>query len=284
MLSRRDFLSAAVGVAALKRAGGGRPPSIEQVINLILGAVPGAPWDDSVDTVKSGDPSQPVRGIATTFLATGQVIQQAIFGGVNLIITHEPTYFNHLDETDWLAEDAVYQAKRKLLEDNGVVVWRFHDYWHAHEPDGIATGVLRLLGWESFAQPGAPHICHIPPRPLSDLTLFLKRHFGAQRVRVMGAPDMACGKIGLLVGAVGGREQIRALRDVDLLVCGEVREWETTEYIRDAHLAGLEKGLIVVGHALSEEPGMSYLAEWLRPRVLGIPVIHLATGDPFRFI
>ena len=28
-----------------------------------------------------------------------------------------------------------------------------------------------------------------------------------------------------------------------------------------------EKGLIVIGHALSEEPGMVWLAEWLKPRL-----------------
>jgi putative NIF3 family GTP cyclohydrolase 1 type 2 len=122
--------------------------TIQAVIDTILSAIPGAPFPQTVDTVKSGDPARPVTGIVTTFLATMEVIERAAELGANLIITHEPTFFNHLDETAWLAGDAVYAAKLRLLEDKGIVVWRFHDHWHAHMPDGIFTGVIRALGWE----------------------------------------------------------------------------------------------------------------------------------------
>ena len=71
---------------------------------------------------------------------------------------------------------------------------------------------------------------------------------------------------------------------MEVLVCGEVREWETTEYVRDAVQAGFKKGLIVVGHALSEEPGMEGLVSWLQPRVPDVPVTHVPAGDPFRYV
>ena len=75
--------------------------TIQDVIDLIIDAVPGAPKDGSVDTVKSGDPSQAVTGIVSTFLATSAVIEQAIERGANMIITHEPTFYNHLDIRNW---------------------------------------------------------------------------------------------------------------------------------------------------------------------------------------
>ncbi len=262
----------------------GRARSIQDVIDICIEAAAVEPWESTVDTVKVGDPSQEVRGIATTFLATYEVIWKAIRQGANLIITHEPTFYNHLDETDWLARDPVYAAKWKLLDEYGMVIWRYHDYWHARDPDGIAIGVLRHLGWEGYAQPGNPQICEVPAMPLSRLALFMKRRFGAQRVRVMGAPELTCSKVALLVGAVGGRTQIEAVRGVDALVVGEVREWETTEYIRDGVYNEQPRGLIVVGHALSEEPGMRYLAEWLSPRVPEVKVRHIPAGDPFRYI
>ena len=40
---------------------------------------------------------------------------------------------------------------------------------------------------------------------------------------------------------------------VDALITGEVFEWETSEFARDAWHLGLGKGLIVTGHAASEE-------------------------------
>ena len=284
MVTRRAFLAQSGGgilLAGLHK----KIPTIQDVINLIMEEIPGAPWEPTVDTVKSGDVTQPVRAVLTTFLATQRTIDYAARHGVNLIITHEPTYYNHLDETSWLESNPVYQKKRKTLEDNGIVVWRFHDYWHAHEPDGVATGVLKRLGWEAYAQPDQPQICQIPTVPLGELSRFMKDRFGAERIRVMGSAGMPCSRIGLLVGAVGGQRQIEMLSEVDVLVVGEVREWETTEYVRDANWQGDKQvGLIVIGHALSEEPGMEWLAEWLKPRLPGIIVVHQESGDPFYFV
>lgn len=111
----------------------------------------------------------------------------------------------------------------------------------------------------------------------------IKAKLGVQTARIMGDPKFICRRVAILVGAWGGRPHILALRrdDVDTLVCGEVAEWETTEYVRDAIQMGRPKALVVVGHANSEEPGMEYLVEWLQKRLPNIPVHHLATGNPF---
>ena len=284
MLTRRGFLAGAAGLtaaASLVRSN----RTVQDVIDMIIAEVPGAPWKPTVDTVKSGDPSQPVTGVITTFLATQTIVNLAAQHRMNLVISHEPTYYNHLDETTWLAGDPVYQAKRQVLDDHNIVVWRFHDYWHAHRPDGINTGVLKKLGWESYADPAQPRICMIPSTSLTDLAVFTKRRFGAERVRVVGQPDMPCTRVGLAVGAVGGQRQIEMLREVDVIIVGEVREWESTEYIRDALVQSTRRiGLIAVGHALSEEPGMAWLAEWLEPRLPDMRVVHVAAEDPFFFV
>ena len=70
---------------------------------------------------------------------------------------------------------------------------------------------------------------------------------------------------------------------VDVLVCGEAPEWQTAEYVRDALACGQNKALIVLGHEPSEEAGMAYLAEWLKPRVMGIPITHVPAGDPLNY-
>jgi putative NIF3 family GTP cyclohydrolase 1 type 2 len=257
--------------------------SIQQVIDAILAATPYQPGVDTVDTVKIGDATQPIRGIATTFLATCEVIEQAAASGANLLITHEPTFYNHRDDTDWLAHDPVYAAKRALIEQHELVIWRFHDFWHARQPDGIYVGVLRALGWQADAD--APHICTLPPTALADLAAQLKQQLGVPMVRMAGDPALLCRRIGLLVGAIGGRVHISVLGrdDIDALVCGEIAEWETCEYVRDAERLGLKKGLIVIGHEPSEEAGMAYLAEWLRERLPGVPAIHIPAGNPLAF-
>src|SRR5215207_6665798 len=109
-------------------------PTAQAVIDNILTAIPNAPFPETVDVIKTGDPTQEVTGIVTTFLATRAILQRAVELGANFVITHEPTFYNHLDETDWLAEDPVYQAKRKFIDEHKLVIWRFHDYWHSHQP------------------------------------------------------------------------------------------------------------------------------------------------------
>lgn len=257
--------------------------TIQEVIDLIVKAC-GNPIEDTVDTVKSGDPSQEVTGIVTTFLATAEVIQKTADQGANLIITHEPTYYNHRDEIDWLKEDAVYQYKRELLEKNGIVVWRFHDYWHQHRPDGILQGFLESVGWENYEDKSRENICVIPPTPLRELAVFFKKKLGLARPFYVGDKDLECRNVGLLPGAWGGRKQMNMLsrEDIEVLVVGEVAEWETCEYIRDAAFAGMKKAVIILGHAVSEEPGMKWLVGWLRPRIpAAISIGHVAAGDPF---
>jgi len=145
------------------------PLTIQEVIDRILAATPYDPAHDTVDIVKIGDPGQPVAGIVTTFLASYAVIERAIATGDNLIITHEPIFYNHRD-------------------------------------------------------------------------------------------------------------------DIDVAICGEINEWDTSEYVRDAIRLGQNKALIVVGHAPSEEAGMAWQAEWLRQRVAGVPITHIPSGNALRFV
>ncbi len=113
-----------------------------------------------------------------------------------------------------------------------------------------------------------------------------KQKLDIQRVRLVGNPDMICTCAALLVGKPDGRFQIEMIGqdDVDVLVCGEINEWETCEYVRDAIHLTQEKGLIILGHANSEEAGMKWCADWLRPRLPGVSITHLPAGDPFLFV
>ena len=119
-----------------------------QVIERIQKNV-GVTWhSQTVDTFKAGDPDTPVTGIATTMMATYDVLQRAAAAGDNLIVTHEPTFYGHQDETAVLAKenDAVLATKQAFIEKHHLVIWRFHDHWHARTPDGIQTVMIRALG------------------------------------------------------------------------------------------------------------------------------------------
>lgn len=283
------------------------PIIIQDAIDTILAAAAVEPLPNTADTIKIGDPGKPLTGIVTTFLATGAVIARAAELGANLIITHEPTFYTHSDSTDWLQNDPIYQAKRQLIDGNGIVIWRFHDYWHLTRPDGIVTGMAQRLGWELDTKRESSRaaaealvmiaggrdwdadvvgqftpVATIAPTPLAALAQQLKEELGTAVVRVTGPDDLICRRVGLTVGALAGNASIAALqrKDVDAIICGEIREWETCEYLRDAAFFGRPKGMLVVGHANSEEPGMEYLVSWLRPHLPGVTITHVGCGDP----
>ena len=291
---RREFLAtlaSTVGMAflpSLSFAGAAPTPTagmtVQQVIDLILKDIPGAPFQQTVDTLKSGTGQQVVTGIVTTMFSTIDVIQKAAAAGANFIIAHEPTFYGHTDETQWLENDPVYQYKKKLLDKHKIAVWRFHDYWHTHRPDGVLMGVLTKLGWEKYYNAANPPMIAHPGITLGDLVAHSKKSLGIRQVRYIGDPAQNCKRIALIPGAAGGRLQMQLLEKEkpDVLIVGEVHEWETAEYVRDAQAMGTRMSLVVLGHAESEEPGMEWLVGWLSGRLKDIKVTHIASGNPFR--
>jgi len=263
------------------------PQSISDVLRLIYAHVPGDLAAQTLDTVKLGDPSQPVCGIVTCFLASYAVLERAAALGANLIITHEPTFYNHLDETAWLEDDAVYCAKKALIEAHQMVVWRFHDGMHHRYPDAILSGVAQKLGWQLNPDPALQRVFSVEPQTVRALANRCKERLGIQKVRVAGNLDALCRRVGVLEGAWGGKAHLEFFKkhDIDVLLCGETQEWETCEYIRDANAQGKAKALIVLGHGNSEDAGMERFTEWLRSMLPPtIAVTHVKTGDPFQFV
>lgn len=270
---------------ALALPSAAQPPTARQVIERIKAHI-GVPWrSQTVDTFKAGDPDTPVTGIATTMMATFDVIRRAQAEGKNLIITHEPTFYSHLDQTDAFEKehDAVWADKLKFIRDHKMVVWRFHDHWHLRRPDGVMEGVLRKLGWEKFYS-AEGSIAKLPaPLTLDALAADVQRKLGAKVLRVVGDRTMKVSVIALQPGAAGafGHRQALQRPEVEVLLIGEVPEWETIEYVADASAQGKRKALLLVGHIPSEQPGMENCAEWLKTFVTDVPVGFVPTIEPF---
>lgn len=243
--------------------------------------------DKTVDTLKSGTPEQSVRKVGVTMTATYQAVEEAVRRGVDLLIVHEPTFYNHFDETSWLEGDRVYEAKLKLIKQSGMAIFRFHDYMHSYEPDAIMAGMLRQLEWSSYRDPNCENLVHLPETvPLSKLALGLKTKLGIEMLRYIGDRDLPCASVGFWPGAVGGRTQIDFLKNhpVDVLIVGETAEWETVEYMRDAVEAGFGQALLILGHQQSEAAGMRDLTDLLRRKFPEIEVEYISTEAPYKFM
>ena len=263
-----------------------KPLTAREVIARIQEHV-GIPWmQQTVDTFKAGNPEAQVKGIAVTMMATLDVLQRAAAAGQNLVITHEPTFFNHLDKPDDLDQkesDPVLAAKRAFIEEHGLVIWRFHDHWHRMKQDGIETGMAHALGWERFQDSGNQYLFAIPETDLERLATDLKNRLKIRIVRVVGDPKLKVKKVALVPGASGFAKETRALEisDVQVLITGEPREWETVEYVADAVTEGKPKALIILGHIPSEQAGMEECVRWLKTFVNEVPIEFVPTREPF---
>lgn len=232
----------------------------------------------TVDTFKAGSPETEVRAIATTGMATFDVLRRAAAAGRNFVITHEPTFYNHTDQTADLEADPVYQAKQRFIKDNSLVVFRFHDHAHALQPDPLVAGSARMLGWTQYAAPTEPRIYVLPPTTLRELAVDVAAKLKGRAIRIAGDPDMNVTRVTL-----GPGYGVPALApSIDVAVGGETAEsGGNAEYILDAAADGQKKGMILLGHMMSEDWGMREVAEWLRPLVPELTVEWVSAGEPF---
>ncbi|MBS1850569.1 MAG: Nif3-like dinuclear metal center hexameric protein [Acidobacteria bacterium] len=244
----------------------------------------GVPWrTPTADDFKIGDPDAPITGITTTFMSTLDLLQRSAAAGNNFVISHEPTFWSAADVVSDLRDNPLYHLKLDFIAKHKMVVWRFHDHWHARRPsDGIFAGWDRAMGWENYrVKSDNPFSIQyaIPETSLEDLARDMRKKLNVRSMRLVGDPKLPVTRVGN-----GGHYILQCmpqLPKVDVLLVFEGREWEAPEYIRDAIAAGEKKGLIQLPHEGGEEEGMRECALWLRTFVDEVPIAFLPSGDPF---
>ena len=266
--------------------------TIEQVVNRLLTYHPPVDEDKTCDGFKCGNPADECTGIVTTCAVSIEVIRKTIKLGCNLIITHEPTFYTHMDRTDWLiGKNSVFDEKIKLLDDYGIAIWRNHDHIHAHKPDGIFYGVMKELEWESYLvdDPNRPSRFRLPTTTVRQLALFLQKKLQLNAVRIIGNVD---GQVNLVAFCahvlpfMGSEEQAtQLLNEVDVIIPGELIDWTVAAYARDAGHLGMNKAILQIGHFSMEELGMKYAVNWIADIIeKEVPVHFVRSADLYNYV
>lgn len=285
---------------------GGKIMTVREIIDGIIKktGVDPIPEEKTCDRLMTGSFDAEVTKVATTFMATVDVIKKAAELGAELIITHEPTWFTGADDTDWLENDPVYLKKKELIEETGISIWRFHDHMHFSKEDGIFRGFDDEIGWQKYRMKcdyDAPDNfmlkdrfdgCYsLPKTTLKELCTFFKDKMSMDTLQIIGDPEMRVERVGLLPGggSLGlGIEHmpmdLMRQRNLDVIICGEILEWTLPAYVRDAYQMGMSKAILVLGHERSEEPGMKHLGKWMHSIVGDIPVVFVDSKEPFIYL
>jgi putative NIF3 family GTP cyclohydrolase 1 type 2 len=254
-----------------------------EVVDLIKKNV-GVPWNEQSyrDTFKLGNPDSAVKGIATTVMATLDVLKRANQAGLNMVISHEDTFWNDRDETKDLMSNPLYKIKTEYVLKNDMILWRIHDHMHAMHPDYTVVGSLRSVGVKGGedAVMRAP-VYTIPETTLGEFASQVKRLTGSRAFRCVGDPKAKVSRI--LLGP--GYATPKMTADADVVIGGEQQEadggFDDVEYVADAASLGMAKGLIMLGHVISEQPGMEDLAKWMQTFIKGVPIQFVPAEEPF---
>jgi putative NIF3 family GTP cyclohydrolase 1 type 2 len=231
--------------------------------------------ENTVDRVIYGDPDREVAAIAVAWMPYRQTIQQAIDGGANVLVTHEPTFYIHRDLTDKNADTPEVRAKREWLDNQDITIIRCHDVWDAIPDIGIP------YAWGEFLDLGKPskseryyNVYDIDPQTAG---AFSKRV--ASRTAALGQPTIefygdlnrTITSVGLGTGCISKAPRIRDMgADLAISVDDVVRAWIDGEVSQDTGYP-----LIVVNHCVSEEPGIVKLAEYIDQAFPDLPVTHI---------
>lgn len=245
------------------------------------------PWNqETVDTFKAGNPDDVVTGIATCMFVNVETLRKAVANKCNLIIAHEPVFYNHLDKTDFLANDPVYQKKNEYIKQHGLIIFRFHDHIHQTVPDGIYMGMVEKLGWKANQMDKSMFYFKFDEQTVGAFAKKLQDQLKGSQLRIVGDPKMHFTNVALSVGAPGSQSHLNFLNsnNTELLVAGEGQEWETYQYVLDASMMGMKKAAIFTGHIPSEEAGMEYCAKWLKTFIKDLPVIYIENGPAYQSV
>jgi putative NIF3 family GTP cyclohydrolase 1 type 2 len=205
--------------------------------------------------------------------------------GADLLIVHEPTYYSHMDR---ISNDPVSQAKLALVEESGLVIYRYHDHMHFRDIDLITEGELHHLGLEGTVQKTpykASYILKLQvPVTARELARRMEKELHIAHVRMVGSLDASVTRIAACFGTPQGVFELMKHEDIELVLTGEACEWQLGEYARDAAALGLHKAMIVMGHIGSERDGMRLLAERLQERYDSFETKYFECGEVYEYL
>jgi len=252
----------------------------------------------TVDRIIIGDPETRVKKIGTCWMSNWETCKNAVESGVNVLITHEPTFYTHwdLDEKnedyfrspEFTKQLYLHQVekKKRWINDNGLVIIRNHDTMDALKDVGIPFAFGKFLGFSNtdiIASRTYYNVYKISKQPASGLAGSIARklsEIGQPGVAFYGDPDRPVASVGIGTGCICDPMEFADLKpDVFIAIDDVVRTWTQTAYASDTG-----QPLIVINHGTSEEMGMRMLNQLIKQKFPDVETTHFNQGCTYQWI
>jgi putative NIF3 family GTP cyclohydrolase 1 type 2 len=259
-------------------------------------------WNKTCDQILWGSPDVEIKGISVGWKPSQKNLKEAYHRGHNVFITHEPLYLaevnkfrvicggsahkfdSPIEAKYFLEENDCWLQKKEWLQSIEMVVVRCHDFWDDYPEIGVHGSWAKWLG---FVEKPIETAKYYEVHDLGELSLknLLARIYpklkelGQAVLQYIGELDRKVHRIGLGTGAITDyRIMLGMGADVLLLTDDGTRLWESGQFSHDSGIP-----IILVNHAVAEEPGIRALSNYLKSNFPSIDIEAVPDGCLTRF-
>jgi putative NIF3 family GTP cyclohydrolase 1 type 2 len=237
-----------------------------------------------VDRVIYGDPNREIEGIAVCWMPYIETIHKARELGANVIVAHEPTFYDHWDLDGSFHDSAAIEEKKRIIDECQITIIRCHDVWDVFPDHGILAAWADFLGLDDAIKIVNPFgIYKIEKQEAivyAEEVLRKISTLGQECVSFCGDPNKIVNTVGIGVGCNSDPFKMYQLgADFAIAVDDISRAWIIGEWSRDTGNPAL-----IVEHSISEEPGQASLAVYLKEQFPDFNVHYIQQGYSYKKI
>lgn len=236
-------------------------------------------WDNP--GLQAGRSSKEVQTVYLAVDATGEVIEDAVRQGSDLILTHHPLLFHGIRQvTD---QDFIGKRILRILQED-MALYAMHTNFDvmgmaaeaAEELHLLNPDVLEVTYEDSISHEGLGRIGELPEHmTLQECAQYVKEVFRIPHVRVYGDPEAPVVMTAVLPGS--GKDEVDTAleKGADVLITGDI-----THHVG---LDAVEKGLALIdaGHYGVEKMFVPYMRDYLSREMPELKVICAPEQEPF---
>ncbi|MEF9961999.1 MAG: Nif3-like dinuclear metal center hexameric protein [Erysipelotrichaceae bacterium] len=256
---------------------------VQDVMNHLEATGTWVNWDESRDYLIYGDSNQTITKVGVCWVATMQVIEQALHEGINFIISHENPFYHATTSPQRLVSNSI-NLKKHLLDQGNIAVYRCHDVWDKIPEYGVSDQWAKRLGFnfkrETSSYLQSAIIPEMSVKQLAQHVAHCLKQDGEDGVIVLGNLDNKVTRLAMGTGAATNIfEMLKECCDVVIVSDDGISNYYQAQYAIDNELP-----MIIVNHAGCEICGLKAMEAYFHKVMPELSVTYLKEGYKFQYI